>query len=100
MPLDRTKLKSIAVIGPNAATVRLGGYSGTPAYTVSLLDGIRKKLGTSVKVDYALGCAITEEIEGWQDPNIIPPDPKLDAQRIVEAVALARTADLAVVAVG
>jgi beta-glucosidase len=102
LPLDRTRFKSIAVIGPNAATVRLGGYSGTPAYTVSILDGIRKKLGNSVKVDYALGCAITEgnQTSTWSDSKIIPSDPKLDAQHIVEAAALARTADLAVVAVG
>jgi beta-glucosidase len=100
LPLDRTKLKSIAVIGPNAATVRLGGYSGTPAYTVSLLDGIKKKVGPGVKVGYALGCAITEGNTTWSDPVVIPPDPKLDAQRIAEAVALAKTADLAVVAVG
>jgi beta-glucosidase len=102
LPLDRTRFKSIAVIGPNAATVRLGGYTGSPAYTVSLLDGIRKKVGNSVKVDYALGCAITEgnQTPTWSDSKIIPPDPKLDAQRISEAVALARTADLAVVAVG
>jgi beta-glucosidase len=100
LPLDRTKLKSIAVIGPNAATVRLGGYSSTPAYTVSILDGIKKKLGTSVKVDYALGCAITEGNQTWFDGKIIPPDPKLDAQRIAKAVALAKTADVVVVAVG
>ena len=102
LPLDRTKLESIAVIGPNAATVRLGGYSSTPAYTVSILDGIKKKVGNSVKVDYALGCAITEgsQTRTWSDPKIIPPDPKLDAQRIAEAVAIAKTAEVVVVAVG
>jgi beta-glucosidase len=80
--------------------VRLGGYSSAPAYTVSILDGIKKKVGSSVKVGYALGCAITEGNPTWWDPKIIPPDPKLDAQRIAEAVALAKTADVAVVAVG
>ena len=101
LPLDRTRFKSIAVIGPNAATVRLGDYNGIPPYTASLLEGIRKKVGSSIQVNYAQGCAITEgQPTGWQDRNIIPPDPKLDEQRIAEAVALARTADLAVVAVG
>jgi beta-glucosidase len=100
LPLDRTKLNSIAVIGPNAATVRLGGYSSAPAYTVSILEGIKKKLGNAVKVGYALGCAITEGTHTWFDAKIVPPDPKLDAQRIAEAIALAKTADVAVVAVG
>jgi len=100
LPLDRVKLKSIAVIGPNAATVRLGGYTSTPAYTVSILDGIKKKLGNNAKVGYALGCAITEGNPTWWDSKIIPPDPKLDAQRIAEAVAIAKTADVVVVAVG
>ena len=100
LPLHRAKLKSIAVIGPNAATVRLGGYSSAPAYTVSILDGIKKEVGSSVKVAYAQGCAITEGNRTWWDPKIEPPDPKLDAKRIAEAVAIARTADVAVVAVG
>jgi beta-glucosidase len=103
LPLDRTKLQSIAVIGPNAANVRLGGYSGVPAYTVSVLEGIKKKIGDRVRVVYAQGCAITEGNPNnptWEDPNIIPPDPQLDAQRITEAVAVARTADVAVVVVG
>jgi beta-glucosidase len=100
LPLNLAKLKSIAIIGPNAAIVRLGGYSSAPAYTVSILDGIKKKVGSSVKVAYAQGCAITEGNRTWVDAEIEPPDPKLDAQRIAEAVAIARTADVAIVAVG
>lgn len=101
LPLDRTKLRSIAVIGPNAAWVRLGGYSSAPAYTVSILEGIKKKLGAGVKVGYAQGCAITQGKDlSWLDHEIVPPDPKLDAHRIAEAVALAKIADVAVVAVG
>ena len=45
LPLDATKLKSIAVIGPNAADVHLGGYSRDPGYGVSVLDGIKAKVG-------------------------------------------------------
>jgi beta-glucosidase len=100
LPLDRAKLKSIAVIGPNAATVRLGAYSSAPSYTVSILDGIKKKAGNSFKVVYAQGCAITEGNQTWWDDEIHPPDPQLDAKRIAEAVAIAKTADVAVVAVG
>jgi beta-glucosidase len=100
LPLDREKLKSIAVIGPNAATVRLGAYSGVPSYTISLLDGIRSKVGHGVRVGYAQGCSITEGNPSWWTPEVVPADPKLDAQRIAEAVELAKTAELAIVAVG
>jgi beta-xylosidase len=100
LPLDQKKLNSIAVIGPNADTVRLGGYTGTPAYTVSILNGIKNKLGSRVKVGYELGCAITEGNAAWSTFKVEPADPSLDAQRIADAVNLAKTADLAIVAVG
>ena len=45
LPLDRAKIHSIAVIGPDAADVHLGGYSVDPGRGVSILDGIRRKLG-------------------------------------------------------
>jgi beta-glucosidase len=53
LPLDRQAIKSIAVIGPRADAVLLEGYSGLPPYTVSPLDGIRKKVGPGVTVNYA-----------------------------------------------
>jgi beta-glucosidase len=53
LPLDRTKLKSVAVIGPYADQVALDWYSGTPPYAVSPLDGIKNKLGGQVKVAFA-----------------------------------------------
>jgi beta-glucosidase len=52
LPLDRTKLKSVAVIGPYADQVALDWYSGTPPYAVSPLDGIKNKL-SGVKVEFA-----------------------------------------------
>jgi beta-glucosidase len=53
LPLDRHKLKSIAVIGPHANDVLLDWYSGTPPYMVSPLQGIRAKVGKHVTVRYA-----------------------------------------------
>lgn len=53
LPLDRRKLKSIAVIGPRADEVLLDWYSGTPPYIVTPLQGIRDKVGPEVKVRYA-----------------------------------------------
>ena len=55
LPLDRTKLKSVAVIGPRADDVLLDWYSGTPPYTVTPLAGIREKVGTGVRVEHAKG---------------------------------------------
>ncbi|MEM3908320.1 MAG: glycoside hydrolase family 3 C-terminal domain-containing protein, partial [Nitrososphaerota archaeon] len=59
LPLDKNKIKSIAVIGPNADVCQLGGYSGTPPFTVTPLKGIADKLSTGV-VYYAQGCTIGE----------------------------------------
>src|SRR5215207_697819 len=53
LPLDRTKLKSVAVVGPRADDVLLDWYSGTPPYTVTPLRGIREKVGPGVRVSYA-----------------------------------------------
>jgi len=53
LPLDKQAIKSIAVIGPRANAVLLEGYSGQPPYTVSPLEGIRKKVGPAVVVNYA-----------------------------------------------
>jgi beta-glucosidase len=58
LPIDLSKVKSIAVIGPNAAFCRSGG--GGSAYVptkngVSPLDGIKNKAGAGVRVEYALG---------------------------------------------
>jgi beta-glucosidase len=103
LPLDRGKLKTIAVVGPNAAGVHTGGYSYDPAPGVSVLDGIRRKLGSAVAVRYAEGARITENPEGWKDwwdDDVVPPDPAEDAVRIAEAVTAARDADVAVLVVG
>jgi beta-glucosidase len=53
LPLNKNALKSIAVVGPNAAKVRFDFYSGATPYAISVLQGIQDKLGSSVKVNYA-----------------------------------------------
>lgn len=57
LPLDK-ELKRVAVIGPNAHNVDVqnGNYNGTPVAPVSVLDGIRAKLGADAEVRYAQGC--------------------------------------------
>lgn len=55
LPLKKS-LKTIAVLGPDAAEARLGGYSGPGIRKISILDGIRDKIGASARVLYAKGC--------------------------------------------
>ncbi|HKF50096.1 MAG TPA: glycoside hydrolase family 3 C-terminal domain-containing protein [Terracidiphilus sp.] len=76
LPLDRAKLKTIAIIGPWADTVLIDWYSGTPPYSVTILQGIREAAGKDVKVLYA------------------------DGSNVAEAAALAKKADVALVVVG
>lgn len=103
LPLDLTKLKTIAVIGPNAADVYLGGYSREPLHSVSILDGIRARAGNSAKVVYAEGCRITEGKQGWTGwyrDEVVLPDDASQQKRIREATETARHADVAIVVVG
>jgi beta-glucosidase len=53
LPLDKNAIKSIAVIGPLADSVHWDWYGGTPPYTVTPLEAIRKEAGDGVKVNYA-----------------------------------------------
>lgn len=99
LPLDADAVKTIAVIGPNAARALLGGYSGVPPRTVSVLDGIRARVGESTEVLYAEGCRIT--VGGsWNEDAVVAPDPEDDRRQIAEAVEVAARADVIVLAVG
>jgi beta-glucosidase len=100
LPLDKTRYKRIAVIGPNAADVHLGGYSGKPGRGVSVLQGIKDKVGKGSEVLYAEGCKITESFPDWDADKVVLGDPALNASRIKEAVAVAQKADLIVLALG
>ncbi len=86
LPLDRKKLKSIAVIGPNADQVQYGDYSYTRDNSsgVTVLEGIRSIAGDDIKVNYAKGCGITG----------------LSTDGFAEAVEAARKSDVAVVVLG
>ena len=99
LPLHPDGIKSIAVIGPNADRSLLGGYSGVPKRDVTVLEGIRARLGKRVNVLYSEGCKIT--IGGsWQQDEVTPSDPEEDRKQIAEAVKVARRADVIVVAIG
>jgi len=104
LPLDRSKVRRIAVIGPNAAGAHLGGYSVDPGRGVSLLDGVRAAVaGKSIEVRYARGCNITSEDLTWQGfwkGPVTLPDAAAEQALIQEAVRTARGADVAIVAIG
>jgi len=74
LPLDKNKLKSIAVVGPRSAEVLQDWYSGTPPYSVSIAEGIKNKLGADVAVSQTT------------NPNL--------------AIAMAKSAEVVVVCLG
>jgi beta-glucosidase len=95
LPLDAAKIKSIAVIGPNAAVARTGGGGSSlvrPKSAVAPLDGIKAKAGAA-KVTYALGVGMEGE-DAAQDT------PEARSKALAEAVDAARNADVAVIVVG
>ena len=100
LPLNVSALKSIAVIGPNAARVHLGGYSDNPLRGVSVLQGIKDKVGDKIKVAYAEGCKITKEGGDWFADTANLSDPAEDRKLIAEAVQVAKTADVALLVLG
>lgn len=92
LPLDKNKIKSIAVIGPNAAEVRLengkypqlGGYAGIPPYYTSVLEGIQDKVGKDIQINYAEGAPLKSTSQ----------------EGFAEAIAAARKSDVVILAVG
>lgn len=99
LPLDANALQTIAVIGPNANRPLLGGYSGKPAHSSTVLEGIRARVGKKVKVLYSEGCKITQP-GSWNQDEVLPSDPAEDRRLIAEAVRTARKADAIVLAIG
>jgi beta-glucosidase len=99
LPLDKAKIKTIAVIGPNAEPCRLGGYSGIPKRCVGVLRGIKEAAGNGIKVMWAPGVVITRGSDWWAD-KVETSTPDEDLRTIDDAVAVARKADVVVLAVG
>ncbi len=99
LPFDRTRVRTLAVIGPNAADLHLGGYSEDPGRGVPILQGIKDKAGT-MNIVYAEGCRITEDRADWNRNEVVLGDPAKNAERIAEAVKVARGADAIVAVIG
>lgn len=86
LPFDKAKLKSIAVVGPNADQVQYGDYTYTRDNKsgVTILQGIKQLVGNNVAVNYAKGCGISS----------------LDKNGFNEAIEAVRKSDAAVVVLG
>jgi beta-glucosidase len=103
LPLDRKSIKKLAVIGPNASDLHLGGYSAQPKHFTTILEGIRALAGSDIEVLYAEGCRITETVRDWRghfEDEVLLSDPEADEIRIAEAVEIASQADAAVLVIG
>ena len=87
LPLQRAKLKRIAVVGPNAAATNMlyGNYGSTASHPVTILDGIKEAAGASIEVTFVPGCPLALK----RDRSNLP-TPEMTAQ----TVAAAKSADV------
>lgn len=75
LPLDKSKIKTIGVIGPNAGsrTALIGNYHGTASEYVTLLEGIRREAGDELRILYSVGCHIEKdrtEVLAWRQDRL------------------------------
>jgi beta-glucosidase len=99
LPLDKTKLKNIAVIGPLADRIIMNNYNGKAGKTVTALQGIQEYVGANVQVTHTLGGLVGGDTTGrWKAESAeAAADPVAE---LAKAVDLARKADVAIVFVG
>ncbi len=93
LPLDKDKIKNIAVIGPNADSqvILKGNYAGTASRYVTLLEGIQAAVNEDTRVYYSEGCHLFQNrVEDLGQPN----------DRIAEAVAVAERSDVVILCLG
>jgi len=98
LPLSEANMGRVAVIGPNHAIARLGGYSSVPKQAISLIEGLRL---VAPEADFvtAQGVFITNSEDRSAD-LITLADRHENLRLIAEAVEVARTADTVVLAIG
>ena len=93
LPLNKEKIKTLAVIGPNANDRRslIGNYHGTASGYTTVLEGLQDALDEDVRVLYSEGCDISKDrCEHLAVPN----------DRASEAMAMAEVSDAVVLVVG
>ena len=93
LPLDKSKIKSIGVIGPNADSRRalVGNYEGTASRYITVLEGIEDYVGEQVRVYYSEGCHLYKD----RTSNLAQAD-----DRISEVKAVCEVSDVLVVVLG
>ncbi|MCM1540689.1 MAG: glycoside hydrolase family 3 C-terminal domain-containing protein [Blautia sp.] len=93
LPLDKTAMQTIGVIGPNANSraALIGNYHGTSSRYITVLEGIQDAVGEDVRVYYSEGCHLfknkVENLSAGSD-------------RVSEAVAVARRSDVVILCLG
>ncbi len=93
LPLDKNKIKSIGVIGPNANNRRalVGNYEGTASRYVTISEGIQDYLGESARIYYSEGCHLyKDKVEALGENN----------DRISEVRAICELSDVVIACMG
>jgi beta-glucosidase len=93
LPLDKEKIKTLAVIGPNANSraALIGNYHGTSSRYITILEGIQDAAGEDIRVLYSEGCHLFKDrVESLAHAD----------DRLSEAQAAAESADAVIVVVG
>ena len=98
LPLDKTKLKRIAVLGPLADAVITNNYNGTTGKVITALQGIKDRAAPGTEILFGPGGMVGGKPNSWvKESNEGAIDVAVEQQKAVE---LARTADVAIVCVG
>lgn len=100
LPLGKD-INSILVTGPNASDIKyaLSRYGPSKVKVISILEGIKNLVPSTVEVKYVKGCDLTDE--SWPESEILPnPPSEKERAGIEEAREVAKTVDIAVVVVG
>ena len=93
LPLDKSKLKTIAVIGPHANIFTAGGYSGRVKDPVTPLQGIKNCAAPGTEILYSKGGEITP-------PRGQATEPVNKEEELKMSVEAAKKADVAIIYVG
>ena len=98
LPLDKTKLKRIAMLGPCADQAIKNGYNGQQPVMITALQGLKNRAAPGTEILFGVGGVIGGPKQKWVKT---PDESKIDrAAELQKAVELARSADVAVVCVG
>lgn len=101
LPLDKDKIRTLAVVGPNADEVSFAQthYGPLATASVSVRKGLEEALKGKGRILYAKGCELVDE--NWPDSEIFPSEPtKEELRQMNEAVKLARKADAVIAVLG